>query len=270
MLGRIYYLLRRIKFILKRLLPIKEHNLIGRVHPCDMMMKKFNESEILHYAKVGNEALEIIINALLIAGKDLCKVSILDFGCGYGRVTRALVRSFTPLQIDVFDVDNYASRFCAAEFGVNCIQFTGKWDASCFRSYDLIWVGSVFTHLSLHYTEKILLLLINILKPDGLLIFTTHGDEAILRLTKGFYRSDLSLYVDQIVREYREDGFSFRPYIYDLQKNTGTTWMSREFVERLMFRVGGEALTLLSFKPFGWDAHQDIYIFIKNLARNAR
>src|SRR5438309_1003132 len=76
-------------------------------------------------------------------GHDLGRASVLDFGCGYGRVARVLARHVPRRHLTVFDVDPEASGFCAREFAGRGLAFAGEWDWAQvpFERYDCIWAG---------------------------------------------------------------------------------------------------------------------------------
>jgi SAM-dependent methyltransferase len=109
--------------------------------------------------------------------------------------------------VSVFDVDPGATAFCAQEFNVKPLNFrnTNRWDYKRvpFECYDVIWLGSVLTHLSRSYSREVLALVSRILKPGGLLIFTVHGDQTFPRLQEGYYGDYLKEFASTIMQELR-------------------------------------------------------------------
>jgi trans-aconitate methyltransferase len=76
-------------------------------------------------------------------------MKILDFGCGAGRVTRWLCAAFPEAEISVTDLRETDLEFCAKNFRVTPWLSGTEIDAlQAPDRYDLIWVGSVLTHLS--------------------------------------------------------------------------------------------------------------------------
>lgn len=76
--------------------------------------------------------------------------SILDFGCGYGRVLRVLRNEFPDARITACDVDRGAAEFCAQTFGATAVySSTDPSEVRLGGKFDLIWVGAVFTHIDL-------------------------------------------------------------------------------------------------------------------------
>ena len=104
--------------------------------------------------------------------------SILDFGCGSGRVTRF----FKPMAPDSrffgCDIDRPAIEWCSAnlteigQFAVNPPEPPAPYPDS---NFDFIFVFSVFTHLPEGMQFSWLADLRRMLQPGGLLLATFHG-----------------------------------------------------------------------------------------------
>jgi SAM-dependent methyltransferase len=108
--------------------------------------------------------------------------SVLDFGCGCGRVTRY----WSGFAGDVAgsDVNAKAIEWCRANLGFARFESNALAPPLAFESerFDLVYALSVFTHL----TEELQLAwrdeLIRVLRPGGLLLLTTHGGSYVPRL----------------------------------------------------------------------------------------
>jgi|GEM_PF-1047311 len=244
----------------------------GRIHRYDFMIGGTSPEMLDHYKRVGAQACGLVEEALTLINQGLGSVnSVLDFGCGYGRVTRALAQRVEPKRVSVFDVDPGATAFCIAEFGVKTVPFTNDWNAVRFGTYDAIWVGSVFTHLSESNTARMLRLLCNALSRNGVLVFTTHGEEALRRMARGDYGKRFQTFEEQVRKEYAGRGFSFIPFTQDElsilpfeykgDADFGMTWMSESYVKALMQDISKGDLQFLKFTPQGWDYHQDVFFY---------
>jgi SAM-dependent methyltransferase len=152
-------------------------DVIEDITPSDGMLEpSANGRE--HYFSVGKSALNVIEAALRLAGVGQPK-SILDFGCGAGRVTRWLCAGFQGLEISACDLRETDLIFVRRTFGVR--TWASYPDVAVLqtpRQFDLIWAGSVLTHLNEKSSEAMLWKLMTWLEPKGLLVASLHGRTA--------------------------------------------------------------------------------------------
>ena len=162
------------------------------------------------YFKAGPVALRCIYMALLAARRTDVR-NILDFASGGGRIMRYLRAAFPDADITACDLYTAGINFCAKEFGAKAIQGFIDIDKIPFEGpYDLIWVGSLFTHLGEVDWDKMLTRFQDLLSPDGVLVFTVYGRTIAHLVRSGQITLDLKKeHVDQFVRDYDERGFAF-------------------------------------------------------------
>jgi SAM-dependent methyltransferase len=154
---------------------------VETVSPEDTMLRDTGEM----YFPLGALALRKIRLAML-AGRCWGAQSILDFGCGYGRVLRYLAAGFPRAELAACDLDRGGVDFCADTFGATPIY--GSYDPAEIEvgeTFDLIWCGSVFTHLDAPRWNGFLDLLTPLLRPRGLLVFTTTGHGYLESVRRG-------------------------------------------------------------------------------------
>src|ERR1700720_2424850 len=132
------------------------------------------EGDIEHYLFAGRSALEAISEAMLLARKTRFD-NLLDVPCGYGRVPPHLVKFFPDSQIFVSEKDKAKQHFCAATFGTKELDLPLDFSGEPTRQFDLIFVGSLLTHLNERLSISALRYLLKSLCEGGLLIVTTHG-----------------------------------------------------------------------------------------------
>jgi SAM-dependent methyltransferase len=129
----------------------------------------------LEYIASGIQQLELLKSVVSLEG---CRV--LDFASGYGRLTRLLVTQLPPSQVWVSDIKAGAIAFQRAEFGVEgFLSATDPNDLRSPTSFDVIFVGSLFSHLPAQAFERWLEWAWNALTERGTLIFTTHPIELV-------------------------------------------------------------------------------------------
>jgi SAM-dependent methyltransferase len=108
--------------------------------------------------------------------------SVLDFGCGCGRVTRYF-REHSG-EVAGSDVNREAVKWCRANLPFGNFETNGLAPPLVFddASFDLVYALSVFTHLTadlqLAWRDE----LHRVLRPGGRLLVTTHGRSYLPRL----------------------------------------------------------------------------------------
>lgn len=133
------------------------------------------------------------------------EIKICEWGCGPGRVIRHLgnINGFDKVELFGTDYNKKSIKWCKktiknVRFFVNSLEPPLPLETNLF---DCVYALSIFTHLSerMHYAwlEE----LFRILKPNGILIFTTHGDvcaKKLLPSEKMVYDSGLLLVIDKV------------------------------------------------------------------------
>lgn len=226
----------------------------GRIHPHDDM-KDPRDTSAAHYAKVGRSALEEIRESLEPAGLSFGDVgSCLDMPSGYGRVLRLLRRELPAAQITACDVNREAIRFCASEFGALPLRSRGRLETLRLGRYDLIWCGSLITHLDDRRVERLLRQFADALMPGGVAVLTIHGDPPD--------ESDPTY--GPLAHEARcalaSRGSFHVPYAGALD-DYGHAWHTEAHIRGMFDRVSGGAVEPVSFRRRGWDEHQDVLAF---------
>ena len=183
--------------------------LCGKSFPEDPMYS-YNPGGYFH---AGAGALRNIRLALLAAERDTVD-SILDFACGGGRVMRYLRAAFPHASLTACDHYPGGVNFCARVFGARPLLSAPRnlGEVELHDSYDLIWVGSLFTHVGEEDWHTLLAAFTGALAEDGVLVFTAYGRNIAEWIRSG--RTKLNLYdehLEQIVRDYDERGFGFFP-----------------------------------------------------------
>jgi SAM-dependent methyltransferase len=111
--------------------------------------------------------------------KDINNISVLDWGCGTGRIIRHLPligginNSYFGCDYNKKYVDWCSKNIAGVNFKLNNLNPPFSYENN---SFDFIYGISIFTHLSeeLHYSW--MQELTRVLKPNGILLLTTHGE----------------------------------------------------------------------------------------------
>lgn len=212
------------------------------------------------YLRVGRSALDCIELALRSALKNKTEVrSILDFPCGFGRVTRWLAAAFPNATLAAMEVNPKAVDFVADVFPAKAYVVDPEWQSVPNDRYDLIWCGSLFTHVSRERSERLLAVLLERLRPGGILATTTHGAyvaNCLRRRTKTYQLSESA--ITQLLRGYDGDQYGFGPY--DGASDYGISACRPE-----LFMQSGSAAGLVPhlFVARAWNRHQDLFGFLR-------
>ncbi|WP_165070773.1 class I SAM-dependent methyltransferase [Paludisphaera rhizosphaerae] len=224
-----------------------------------------------HYWKAGQSALACIEDGLRAAGRPEVGFdgapygvwTILDLPCGQGRVLRHLRRGFPQARITASDLEREGVEFCAATF--DAIPLHSNDDPSKLPlpvdHFDLIWVGSLFTHVDAPKWDLFLESFRRALRPRGVLVFTTHGNKACKNMKRRgatYGHSDAEL--DALTTGYDQNGFAYGRYT-GLDWNYGTSLSSLNWVSRRI--EDSQGLQLVHAVEEGWDRHQDCYTCVR-------
>jgi ubiquinone/menaquinone biosynthesis C-methylase UbiE len=147
-------------------------HLIKRVHGAD---------DVFGFDAVGRTAASDLAASI---GAHAPK-SILDFGCGCGRVMRHLWPVFPKAAFSGSDIDGEAIKWCdtnlgdRATFAVNAPMPPLPFEDS---SFDFVYAVSVFTHLPEDMQFSWLEELRRVTMPGGIVALTTHGEKIFAKM----------------------------------------------------------------------------------------
>ena len=214
-----------------------------------------------HYGSVGASALKAIVAAHLLANK-ADPQSVLDFACGAGRVTRWLRAAFPVAELDVSDIYPELTTWTSAAFGAN--GWRSSEDLSSLvapRQYDLIWSGSLATHLSANGAKALMNKFHEWLAPQGIAVMTTHGSrflELLLAKKVPYFHDEVreekvaALMWDLVLKGYGFAAHGSAPY--------GISGATLEWHIAAAREFGARVLTV---SDHTWDNHQDVIAFQK-------
>jgi len=224
---------------------------ITTIDPADEM---FDLREPSHYFAVGRSALAAVKAGLQRAGDPEVR-RILDFPCGHGRVLRMLRAEWPDGHITACDLNRDGVDFCARVFAAEPVYSANTINSVVTSGgYDLVWVGSLLTHLDEPRWPEMLGWFRDQLRTGGVLIFTAHGEGAIDRVINGDDYHLGSGQLDSALRGYRSCGFGYSPY--PGERDYGASFTTPEWVTAQIERVGG--LVHIDTAVRGWDGHQDV------------
>lgn len=225
-------------------------NFLTEVSPADAMYAVDLSSE--HYIGVGLSALKIFEYAIIegFTRRDKLR-SILDLPCGHGRVARVIRSRFPDADLTVCDIDRDGVDFCVNRLGARGVYSIMDFDKlDLGKRFDLIWVGSLITHLNASNTVKVIRCMERFLSQDGLLIISSHGKH----VAKCFADYNPS---NPIVTQYNVIGYGSDADTY--VKGYGGSIISRHWLEGFF---AGEPCGIIAYLEHEWDNNHDV-LFVK-------
>jgi SAM-dependent methyltransferase len=210
-----------------------------------------------HYLSVGLSAIRCIDDALVKANGDNIIHSVLDLPCGYGRVLRFLRVRFPAADITASEIDSKMLAFCKHAFSVKTVASGVDFNQlSQYGKFDLIWCGSLITHLNEKASTELLRFFYSHLSPNGLCVFTTHGLFSVdsIQNQTNTYGLNPDAQKELLSRFYSK-GYGYVDYYK--KHGYGISLVSHEHISEMAHTVGAWRETY--FMERGWDNHQDVY-----------
>jgi len=167
-------------------------------------------------------------------GRSLQGATILDYGCGWGRLIRLLYKFTTPNNIYGCDAWEKSLQHCK-DAGVKanlmiCDEIPQKLPFEDIK-FDLAIAFSVFTHLSERTGLAVIAALRDRIAPDGLLAVTVRPLN-YWALQRGI-ASQSHIDIDQMESDHRTRGFAFTPHLrapIDGELTYGDTSMTIDYI----------------------------------------
>lgn len=185
------------------------------------------------YFEAGARAVQCIDLALSAAQMERVG-SVLDFGAAGGRVLRSLKAAFPDAELSACEYADKLLDFCGETFGARTVPAHDDPDQIELDSYDLIWVGSVLTHLDRERWPRFVRLFASALKRSGVVVFTTYG-----RFTSELLRDGTNLLnltpesATEVLKQYDRDGFGYAETRFDGDAVAHPAWVCSQLPDEL-------------------------------------
>jgi len=208
-----------------------------------------------NYLWIATSALHCIRRSMNLIGKQDAR-SILDMASGHGRVLRVLKVAFPEARTTACDVNRDGVEFCAREFGaVPVVSHDDPEQVDLEGPFDLVWCGSLFTHLDSPRWAGFLDLIDSELEPGALFVFTVFGAQIAESWRSGVQDPELTPEaIARILKGYDESGFGYANYPDAVR--WGDAVLTPDWVRETI--AGRERLRFVDHWPSGWVGSQDV------------
>lgn len=188
-----------------------------------------------YFLDSGLKTAEIVADCVRRRGRDISEIgALLDFGCGCGRVARHWPE-FTQAQVFGSDYNPQLVAWVRGNLpSVNAVenQLEPPLPFETAR-FDLVYAISVFTHLTEELQKRWVDELGRVIRPGGLLVFTTHGEGHVDRLVPSeqerFNAGEMIVQFDEM--EGSNWCAAFHPQQYVTQHMLSSAFALRDFRE---------------------------------------
>lgn len=222
--------------------------------PPDYLMYESFRLDYAAYQRTGQEAARWIYDHFAHHEPNLVGKTILDWGCGPGRVLRHLPEVFGPEGQYLGADPNPASiKWCNTHLDfIDASLINGQQAHLPYPSdsIDLLYGISIFTHLSAQGHTNWMKELMRILRPGGMALLTTHGPAYCAKLTR-----------EEVIR-YEQDELIIRGKVQEGHR-VFTAYHPTAYMRQL-FAPYATVRTYSVGKPKSWGIEQDTWVIQKN------
>lgn len=231
----------------------KSSGIVDEIHANDTMARGDQKS---FYFKVGDDAIRVIFSALTLTWKQSPK-RVLDMPCGHGRVARHLQAAFPDARLFVSDLDEEGTMFCADRFNAEPVVSKPNLTEVAFpANLDLIWIGSLFTHIDRKRTISWLTHLSTFLSEKGLIVATFKG------MSQRELRNAGNVDYSELWRTFDETGFGYTVYPGFEDQDYGTTLVRPSAI--LTFAEKIPCTRIINYTERGWANRQDVLVLSRH------
>jgi SAM-dependent methyltransferase len=232
--------------------------LLPRMASVDVQTSWTGTSGLVSVKQAGSFVRTLACQYVRFTGRGMDGSSILDFGCGYGRIARLMYYFTDPANLIGVDPWDESIRICReCGLGEN-FRLSDRLPTALpvdGRKFDLIYAFSVFTHLSRRATLQALEACRKSIQSDGLLAITIRPVE--------YWSLDSTVHglkdTRKLNAEHVTNGFAFSPmsFAVDGEDTYGNTSMTTGWIDRNVpgWRVVGVDRSL--------DDEYQLYVFLR-------
>lgn len=215
------------------------------------------------YLRAGKTVADTL--SMGVALSELKPQSILDYGCGHGRILRWLQAYWPQAKLTAADVQPDQIAFCARTFGATPFQISKPFPEIAFDTkFDLIWLGSIFTHMDQSSWHELIDNLLKHLNKNGVLTFSFAGRRVHSILAAGDrfgFKPDEEPAVLEMITRYEQSGFGFLRQLDSNGRPWGRSLASPTWVLDTCMKKGTK---VVMFSEAAYAKRQDIICLMRD------
>lgn len=222
--------------------------------PYSLAYDACNHTNWEHYYELG-KIHSNLISSLVKKHISKNEIKVYEWGCGPMRVLRHLnqIEGFNSVQLYGSDYNKKSINWCIENFKqVNFINNNLKPPLSYNNeSFDCVYAISIFTHLSEERHYLWIKELHRVLKNNGILIFTTHGDLCSNRLLKNELErySKGQIVVRGKVKEGKKHFLAYHPHDFIKNKLLNKFEILEHIIDPRHHHLEQEVWVVKKYKP---------------------
>jgi hypothetical protein len=178
----------------------------------------------------------------------------LEVACNYGRSGRHLRAAFPDAEIWFNDIHEGAE-FCAREFGGHALCVDLEMTKAPLPNCDIIWIGSLFTHLTEAKTRSWLNYLSLQLNDGGIIVATFHG-----RRSAELFANEFKELVEPAWAAAKSKGWGYVPY-----DKANPDWGFSMSIPAKLAEIaeGVPGVRIRDLTEAGWAGNHDVLTLVK-------
>lgn len=223
--------------------------------PPDYLMYESYQINYSRYRETGHTAALWLLEHVTPLVDATTELSILDWGCGPGRILRHLPEVFgAGCKIHGVDPNAKSVAWCQENLNGVDVQLSQLQPPLPYEAntFDFLYGISIFTHLSGPAHASWMAELMRVLKPGGIALITTHGPAYKVKLTPGEMKK-FEAGEDWVIRGQVSEGH-----------RVFTAYHPPELFQALVAPYG-EVANYVPGQPRNWGIEQDVWVIKKRV-----
>jgi hypothetical protein len=125
--------------------------------------------------------------------------------------------------------------------------------------YDIVWMGSLVTHLDRTTEQQLWELLRRVLRPDALVVLSTLGRAGVAMLDE--FVPNGGAHAEAVDADLTATGRAYVPYPHYRRTSYGMALHTADYLDQVVRREVAPDARRVAFEPAAWLGVQDVHVF---------